>query len=90
MKQYIRLWSAFSGPLFCHANGFPLTRYQFGAVLSKSLSNLGLPLSCYKSHSFRIGHATTLAMAGIPTEQIKSMGRWKSNIYTTYICRDLV
>ena len=90
MKQYIRLRSAFSGPLFCHANGFPLTRYQFGAVLSKSLSYLGLPLSCYKSHSFRIGRATTLAMAGVPTEQIKSMGRWKSNVYTTYIRRDLV
>ena len=85
MKQYIQLRSSFSGPLFCHANGLPATRYQFGAVLSKSLSYLGLPLRCYKSHSFRIGRSTTLAMAGVPSEQIKRMGRWKSNAYTTYI-----
>lgn len=85
MLNYINLRPSCDGILFCHVNGHPLTRYQFGAVLSKSVSHLGLPLSCYRSHSFRIGRATSLAMAGVPSDQIKQTGRWKSNVYSSYI-----
>ena len=34
----------------------------------------------YASHSFRIGAATTAAAAGL-----KSLGRWSSNAYLSYI-----
>lgn len=85
LHNYMCMRSSRPGNLFCHVDGSPLTRYQFGAVLSKSISHIGLPLGHYKSHSFRIGRATTLAMSGVPSDQIKLMGRWRSNAYSNYV-----
>lgn len=83
--NYIQLRSARQGNLFCHTDGSFVTRYQFCAVLSKSISYLRLPVGCYRSHSFRIGRATALAMSGVPSKQIKAMGRWQSNVYSKYV-----
>lgn len=73
------------GPLFCHFDMKPLTRYQFSSVLKKSLSVSGVPNSRFTSHSFRIGMATSCAMEGMPDEQIMKLGRWKSEAYMRYI-----
>lgn len=73
------------GPLFCHFNGQPLTRYQFSSVLHKTLKCLGFDSSRYRTHSFRIGAATTAAMAGHSQEVIQNAGRWKSQAYKSYI-----
>lgn len=85
INQFLQMRSSSSGNLFIHANGLPLTRYQFGAVLSKALTRSGIFSQNYKSHSFRIGRATTLAMSGVPDDQIKIMGRWQSRTYNKYI-----
>ena len=37
-------------------------------------------------HSFRIGGATALFAAGVTAEEIKTMGRWSSDVYRIY-CR---
>lgn len=74
-----------SGPLFCHFSGAPLTRYQFSAMLNKTLDYAGIDSKHFKCHSFRIGGATALSMAGRSIEEIKSMGRWKSSAYKSYI-----
>jgi hypothetical protein len=66
------------GPLFCHFDGRPLSKYQFSALLKKSLGVLGLADANFKSHSFRIGMVTTLAMEGMSDENIKFIRRWKS------------
>ena len=71
--------------LFCHRDGSPLTRYQFGAVLSKVISKLQLNTACYKTHSFRIGAATWLARKGVSHDAIKAMGRWSSDAFRRYI-----
>ena len=57
----------------------PLSKHTFSALLNKSLAGLGLAEAHFKSHSFRIGIATILAMEGMPDENIKFLGRWKSN-----------
>jgi site-specific recombinase XerD len=49
---------------FCHYNGTILTRQQFSALLSKSLKFSGIEGGQYKAHSFRIGGATALSLAG--------------------------
>ena len=41
--------------------------------------------SSYTSHSFRIGAVTTAAAAGLPPTLIKTLGRWRSNAYKTYV-----
>lgn len=74
-----------SGPLFCHFDGSPLTSYQFNAVFKKTLSFTGLKCCHFKSHSFRIGGATSLFTRGRQVEEIKRSGRWRSNAYKSYI-----
>ena len=85
LKVYFAMRSGCKGQLFMHFDNTPLTRFQFSAVLKKSLSFLGIPNARYGSHSFRIGAATSAAMRGVPHEQIQLMGRWKSNAYKSYI-----
>ena len=85
LKKFLNSRPLFGGPLVCHFDGNPLTRYQFAAILKKSLSLLGVDYSHMTSHSFRIGMATTCVIAGIPDEHIKTLGRWKSGAYLRYI-----
>lgn len=84
IRQYNAALPASANFFFCHANLKPLTRYQFCSVLSKAGQRAGLsPL--IKSHSFRIGRATDLAIAGVDCNTIKIMGRWSSTSYAGYI-----
>lgn len=85
MANFIKVRPPYLGPLFCHFDGSPLTRYQFSALLKRSLSVIGIENNGFKSHSFRIGMATTCALEGISDEQIKEMGRWKSQAFLRYI-----
>ena len=73
------------GPLFCHFDGSPLSRYQVSSVLTKALRILGVDPSRYSTHSLRIGAATTCAMEGVSDEKIMQFGRWKSAAYKSYI-----
>ena len=85
METYLGIRPEGRGPLFCHIDGSPLTRYQFDAVLKKTLFESGVGARQYGTHSFRIGAATTAALKGIPAEQIMTMGRWRSDAYLRYI-----
>lgn len=85
MTKFLEVRPNFPGPLFCHFGGKPLTRYQFSAVLDKVIVAIGLESKYYKSHSFRIGAATTAADKGFSDEEIKIAGRWKSSAFQTYI-----
>ena len=73
------------GQFFCHFDGTPLTSFQCSVILKKALNVLGVKNANYKSHSFRIGMATTYAKEGVPDEKIKLLGRWSSNSYLRYI-----
>ncbi|CAC5420120.1 unnamed protein product [Mytilus coruscus] len=86
LSSYFMVRPSVQGPLFCHYDTKQLTRYQFSAVLKKSLAVLGYKGSNYKSHSFRIGMATTLSIEGYADDYIKALGRWKSDSsYLEYI-----
>ena len=73
------------GPLFQHFDRSPLTRFQFKAILKKAVTFTGLDSAHYKTHSFRIGGATSCALSGVSEDQIKLMGRWSSSAYRSYI-----
>ena len=85
LKCYLEVRPNILGPVFCHFDHKPLTRYQFSAVLKKAINLLDYGIYNFKSHSFRIGMATSLSMEGYSDEQIKIMGRWESNAYLRYI-----
>ena len=65
------------GPLFCYADGRPLSRQQ----LSSSLLHSAGYTHSYSGHSFRIGAATTAAARGVPDHLIKTLGWWSSDAY---------
>ena len=53
----------------------PLTRESFNTVICCLFQQAGLNQFDYASHSFRIGAATTMAAAGLPTWLFKKLGR---------------
>ena len=85
IQRFLARRPAVSGPFFCHADGKPVTRYQFNAVLQKCLYLTEFSSSHFRTHSFRIGRATDLATQGVTTEAIMELGRWKSTAYKSYI-----
>lgn len=72
-------------PLFSLMDDLPLSRQFFTSQLRLSLSYLGLSWKNYKSHSFRIGAATTAASMNIPEDKIQQMGRWHSKAFKKYV-----
>ena len=83
LKQYLNMHTNKSGPLFTFTDGSFLTRRRLNTFLkSVEFQDHRSPVS---SHSFRIGAATTAAAAGIPSWLIKSLGRWNSNCFATYV-----
>lgn len=73
------------GPLFIWENGQYLTRERLVVELRAALMALGYPANDYAGHSFRIGAATTAAHRGIQDSLIKTLGRWESSAYMTYV-----
>uniref|UniRef100_A0A8W8LZR6 Tyr recombinase domain-containing protein n=1 Tax=Magallana gigas TaxID=29159 RepID=A0A8W8LZR6_MAGGI len=74
MQEFLQVRPSITRPLFCRFSGKPLTRYQFSAVLAKVLAKLSIDSKNFKSHSFRIGAATTLALQGETQHVIQLAG----------------
>ena len=98
LKEFLELRGQHPGPLFCHFDKSPVTRYQVQAILRSALSAVGEPCSNFSTHSFRIGSATSAATNSVSEDRIKEMGRWNSEACKSYIripsrdisCLDLV
>ena len=71
--------------LFINHDGTPFTRDQFVRRVKTTISAAGIDSTHYAGHSFRIGAATTAAQAGLSHNMIKTLGRWNSEAYQTYI-----
>ena len=85
LYNFVELRGTFPGPLFCFPPDIPISYAYFCSCLNKALVWAGLCPSQYKSHSFRIGAASTAAAQGISDEDIQHMGRWKSIAFKRYI-----
>ena len=73
------------GTLFRFATSGALSQRHFNHLIKDLAQRVGIPVSRYSTHSFRIGAATTAAAAGIPDWKIKMLGRWLSDSYQTYV-----
>ena len=84
---YIAVRPPFQGPLFIYRDSSPLTRFDLVTCTSicHALSGSGLPLDSFTGHSFRIGAATSAALAGLPDSLIQTLGRWRSSAFRAYI-----
>lgn len=84
MSQFLSVRPHNQGIFFSHLNNNPVTKTQFNAVLTKCINKCHLSGN-FKSHSFRIGRATDLAVQGHSSKVIMKLGRWSSDCYKLYI-----
>ena len=83
--DYIRLRQDHPGVFFRMKDGTPTTKGWFIGKLRGILSSIGLPQGDYAGHSFRIGAATSAAIAGVEDSMIQALGRWQSAAFLQYI-----
>ena len=72
-------------PFFRLSDGSPLKGDQVRVFIRTILQRLGLDGALYDVHSFRIGRTKDLWKYGYSIEEIKAMGRWKSNAVHRYL-----
>ena len=72
-------------PLFLTDSGEPLSRIHFISHVHCILTGIGVDTTHYSEHSFRIGAASTACSARLEDHLIRTMGRWTSDCYRTYI-----
>ena len=84
LSSYIKARGYKPGPLFLYKEK-PVTTSFFASVLRDVSVTAGLNHVNLKSHSFRIGAATSCLKRGYSSDQIQRMGRWKSDAFQKYI-----
>jgi len=85
IMEYSKLRGHQPGPFFCLHGLSPITVSMFNTELHRCLVFCGLDTTRYKSHSFRIGAACHAAEQGFSDAQIRTLGRWKSDAFKTYL-----
>ena len=73
-------------PLFSTSCG-PFNKKWFTDNLTRSLLKAGIDPTTYSGHSFRRGAANSAVAAGIPRDEVKGMGRWKSDAVARYFSK---
>ena len=79
VSEYLTARPTKDGPFLCHFSGPHFTRFQFSAMLIKSLKYAGIESSKYKAHSFRTGTATALSICRVPHRRNKKS--WQMEIH---------
>ena len=73
-------------PLFAGQDGQPLTTAALVKFTQSLIESANIPNAhLFLGHSFRKGGATSLHEAGHPDSLIKTMGRWASFAFATYV-----
>ena len=73
------------GNLFIFSDGSPVKPRNLRFVLKKAISKCELDQSSHECHSLRSGREVDLMKMGISVNNIKHIGRWKSNAVYKYI-----
>ena len=82
---YMKARGDHPGAFFIDDNRVPITKGKFVAKVRDALRSAGYPEEQFAGHSFRIGAATTAAMAGIEDSTIQTLGCWHSAAFLRYI-----
>ena len=72
-------------PLFVFRDKSYVTAEQARKLLRKCITNIGLNASVYDMHSLRIGRTSDLIKFHYSIEEVKRLGRWRSNVVYKYI-----
>ena len=87
-EQYMAMRDGYRIPgenFFVFSDGEPVMAHHMRELLRTLLRKLNLEAEFFDTHSFRIGRSSDLLKAGLTIEQIKHLGRWKSNAVYRYL-----
>ena len=89
VRQFIDMCkSNFGGAdqnFFLFSDGSPVYPHQARTMLRAAIANLNLNPKLCNCHSMHAGRATQMLRAGIPDDQIKRLGKWRSNAVYHYL-----
>ena len=88
VRQYLTLRGGFvqeSEQFFIFRDRSPVKASHARILLKSVFSHLNLNDKLYGMHSFRIGITTDLIKYGYSVDEVKLLGRWKSNVIYKYI-----
>ena len=88
MRKYMELRGGYRDTkeqFFVFRDLSPVTPQQARLILNTMIQHLNLNSRLYGMHSFRIGRTTDLTKFNYSIEEIKVMGRWRSNVVFKYI-----
>ena len=72
-------------PFFVFQGGIPVPQENVRKLLSQAIENIGLDKRLYQFHGIHVGRTTDLYNWGYTVDEIKDIGRWKSNAKYKYI-----
>ena len=87
-RQYMELQGGFTSDdenFFLCSDGSPVVPMQARNTLRSLLNRVHLNSSLYCFHSFRSSRSSDLLKFGYSVDQIKKIGRWKSNAVYRYL-----
>ena len=88
MSEYFRIrgdYCSLHEQFFIFKGHIPVTQQSVRKIFSQAILAIGLDPRTYRFHGIRGGHATDLYNWGFTVEEIKDIGRWKSNAIYKYI-----
>ena len=85
VAAYLAVRGRQPGPFFRFVSGMPLSRELFVKHIRAALRPYDIEVNNYSGHSFRIGAATAASAAGVEDSMIKTLGRWQSSAYQSYV-----
>ena len=88
IRKYIQLRGTYDEDeeqFFVFRDKQPVKPAQATAILKLMIERLGLDNTLYSMHSFRIGRTSDLIKFKYPLDEVKRLGRWKSNAVLKYI-----
>ena len=84
MTAHLAIWGRAPGPFFLMPGNVPISRDTLVKKVRGALGSSGVEVDHYSEHSFMIRAATTAATAGVE-DSLRTLGRWRSAAYLTYI-----
>ena len=83
INNYMKIrgdWTDIYEQFFVFRDKSPVTADQARQILRLCLNTLGLDACMYGMHSFKVGRTTDLIKYNYSIEEVKRMGRWRSNV----------
>ena len=87
-RQFMKMRGSYlndAEPFFLFRDRSPVKPIHMQNTLRKKLKSLNIDATLYRTNSLRTGRTSDLIKYGYTIEQVKLVGRWKSNIVYKYI-----